>query len=117
MDYEAIKRLGLEHYNINVESSDELYDHTTNNHIILLKLKKEAILVYHHCELVNCVRLRSSVKQSIKHSSSLENNIIIKFYRRIFKCECGKTFSEPNSFTESKRKNTGKSFVKTGDKK
>ena len=39
MDKESILRLGLEHYDIDVESSDELYDQTTNNHIILLKLK------------------------------------------------------------------------------
>ena len=39
MDKESILRLGLEHYNIDVESSDELYDQTTNNHIILLKQK------------------------------------------------------------------------------
>lgn len=45
MDKESILRLGFEHYNIDVESSDELYDQATNNHIIFLKLKKEAILV------------------------------------------------------------------------
>ena len=86
MDKESILRLGLEHYNIDVESSDELYDQTTNNHIILLSLKKGDILVCPNCGLVNCARLRSSVKQTINHSSTIENNITIKLIRRVYLC-------------------------------
>ena len=39
MDKESISRLGLDYIsNIDVESSDEIYDPTTTNHIIVLKL-------------------------------------------------------------------------------
>ena len=36
MDFESIKRLGIDRYNIDFESADEIYDHSTNNHIIKL---------------------------------------------------------------------------------
>ena len=106
MDKESILRLGLEHYNVDVESSDELYDQTTNNHIILLRLKKGDILVCPHCGLVNCAILRSTVKQTIKHASTIEDNIIIKLIRRVYLCKCGHTFKEPNPFNSSKCKLT-----------
>ena len=39
MDKESISRLGLDYIsNIDVESSDEIYDPSTTNHIIVLKL-------------------------------------------------------------------------------
>ena len=42
MDKESISRLGLDYIsNIDVESSDEIYDPTTTNHIIVLKLIKQ----------------------------------------------------------------------------
>jgi len=43
MDKESISRLGLDYIsNIDVESSDEIYDPTTTNHIIVLKLIKQS---------------------------------------------------------------------------
>ena len=61
MDKESILRLGLEHYNIDVESSDELYDPSTNNHIILLKLKKDNKIICPHCGQINNCKPRSMV--------------------------------------------------------
>ena len=104
MDKESILRLGLDFIkNIDLDKSDELYDPSNNNHIIKLKLYKEDHMYCPHCGLITNFEIWSSIVQKINHSSSLENNIIIKFYRRVFKCECGKTFREPNPFTESKR--------------
>ena len=113
MDKESILRLGLDFIkNIDLDKSDELYDPSTNNHIIKLILYKDDHIYCPHCGLITNFEIRSSVVQKINHYSSLENNNIIKFYRRIFKCECGKTFREPNPFTESKRKNTVQREVK-----
>ena len=43
MDKESISRLGLDYIsNIDVESSDEIYDPSTTNHIIVLKLIKQS---------------------------------------------------------------------------
>lgn len=107
MDKESIYRLGLDHIaNIDYETADEVYDHTTNNHIIFLKLIKQSNICCPHCGVSNKAKLRSSVTQTIRHSSANENNIIIKLKRRVYLCECGKTFREENPFTSSKRKTT-----------
>jgi len=107
MDKESISRLGLDYISgIDVESSDEIYDPATNNHIIVLKLIKQSNICCPHCGLVSNPTIRSSVTQKINHSSANENNIIIKLKRRVYQCECGKTFREENPFTSSKRKTT-----------
>lgn len=105
MDLESIYRLGLEHIkNIDLELSDEIYDSSTNNHIILLKLKKDNQIICPHCGQINNFKPRSMVTQSFNHSSAIENNILIKLKRRIYLCDCGKTFKEPNPFTNTKKK-------------
>ena len=53
-----------------------MYVPKSNNHIILLKLKKEKYNVCPKCGVVNKSKLRSLVKQTIKHSSTLKNNIV-----------------------------------------
>ena len=65
-----------------------------------------------YCGLINSFKPRGSKSQIINHSSALEDNITIKLTRRVFLCECGHTFKEPNPFTESKRKNTLQREVK-----
>ena len=40
--YVTIKRLELDHYDINYDKSYELYDQDTLNHTIILYLNKEA---------------------------------------------------------------------------
>lgn len=106
MDYESIKRLGLDYIkNIDAESSDEVYDPITTNHTIILKLKKDGYTCP-LCGISNGYRIRSSRIQYFNHSSSNEDNITIKLSRRSFQCECGKVFTEPNPFSSSKRKNT-----------
>ena len=53
MDKESILKLGLEFIkSIDLESSDELYDPSTNNHIIKLKLNKDDSLYCPHCGLI-----------------------------------------------------------------
>ena len=93
LDKESILRLELDHVkNINCEASIESYDPTTNNHIIFLELKKDVHYVCPHCGTIDIHKSRSTVFQTIKHSSATENNIIIKFKRRILLCSCGHSF-------------------------
>lgn len=107
MDKESIYRLGLDHIsNIDIELSDEIYDSTTNNHIIIIKLLKDTSLHCPHCGKIGNYVLRSSRIQTFNHASFEANNLIIKLKRRIYLCDCGKTFTEPNPFTETKKKNT-----------
>lgn len=50
MDKESILRLGLDFIsNIDLDESDELYDPSTYNHIIKLKLYKEDHMYCPHC--------------------------------------------------------------------
>ena len=119
MDKESISRLGLDYIsNIDVESSDEIYDPSTTNHIIVLKLIKQTNVCCPHCGLVlhNPI-VRSSITQTIKHASANENNLLIKLKRRVYLCECGKTFREENPFTSSKRKTTLQKDLLSSNKK
>ena len=49
MDYESIKRLGLDHYNIDLEKSFETFDPSNNNHTIVLYLKKDKTISCPYC--------------------------------------------------------------------
>lgn len=104
MDYESIKRLGLDHMNIDSLTSYESYDSTLNNHIIFVHLIKDDNIVCPLCGTINDHTNKGSKSQLIKYSSALEDNITIKLYRRIYKCNsCNHTFKEHNPFTEVKR--------------
>jgi len=84
MDKESISRLELDYISgIDIDSSDEIYDPSTTNHIIVLKLIKQSNICCPHCGLVGNPTIRSSVTQKINHSSANENNIIIKLKRRV----------------------------------
>ena len=52
MDKESISRLGLDYIsNIDVDSSDEIYNPSTTNHIIVLNLIKQSTVCCPHCGL------------------------------------------------------------------
>ena len=105
LDKESILRLELDHVkNIDCDRSIESYDPTTNNHIIFLKLKKDVHYICPHCGTIDIHKPRSTVLQTIKHASSTEDNIIIKFKRRVLLCSCGHSFREPNPFNTSKKR-------------
>ena len=107
MDKESISRLGLDYIaNIDADSSDEIYNPTNHNHTIVLKLIKHSNVCCPHCGLVSNPLIRGSVCQILKHASANEDNLIVKLKRRVYLCECGKTFREENPFTSSKRKTT-----------
>ena len=104
MDYQSIKRLGLDHIGIDEESSFETYDSSSTNHTIFIHLLKPEEVVCPLCGTYNDYINRGSKSQLIKYSSALEDNIIIKLYRRVYKCKsCGHTFKENNPFLEEKR--------------
>lgn len=107
MDHESVKRLGLEYIrNLDVEASEEIYDPSTFNHTISVRLIKGEKVYCPKCGLANRFIIRGSKTQCFNHSSAIEDNLIIKLTRRVYKCECGAVFMEENPFTASKRKNT-----------
>ena len=103
MDFESIKRLGLNHYNFNLTKSFEIYDSSSNNHTIILHLNKDSNLCCPVCGSINVI-CKGSKFNTLKYSSGLENNIIIKLYRRCYYCkDCSHYFKENNPLTCSKK--------------
>ena len=97
MDFESIKRLGLESYGIDLENSKETYDPSTSNHTIIIHLLKQDEIICPLCGVVNDVTLKGTRPQIIKFASTLEDNITIKLYRREYKCNsCSHHFKEKN---------------------
>ena len=103
MDYESIKRLGLDYMNFDAEKSFETYDPTNANHIINLYLKKDKTLYCPHCGSID-IYSKGSKSQTIRYASGLEDNITLILHRRCFKCkDCNKYFKENNPFSETKK--------------
>ena len=103
MDYESIKRLGLDHMGVDMNTSFETFDPSNFNHTIFIHLLKQDEVVCPLCATLNDVALKGSRSQLIKYSSALENNISVKLYRREYKCNsCGHYFKENNPFMEAK---------------
>ena len=104
MDFESIKRLGLDHIGIDATTSFESFDPSTTNHTIFIHLLKLDEISCPLCGVVNDYVCTGSRSQILKYSSAVEDNISIKLYRRTFKCKsCGHNFKESNPFTEAKR--------------
>ena len=78
MDFESIKRLGLESYGIDLENSKETYDPSTSNHTIIIHLLKQDEIICPLCGVVNDVTLKGTRPQIIKLASTLEDKITIK---------------------------------------
>ena len=105
MDYESVKRLGLDHYNIDIDKSFETYDPISNNHIIFIHLLKHNEIVCPLCGVFNDYINNGTKSQFVKYSSPLEDTIKLKLYRRVYICKsCGHYFKETNPFIESRQK-------------
>ena len=101
MDYDSIKRYGLDHINVDLNKSYELFDPNTNNHIIHLYLNKETNVKCPRCHGTNVENVGTKTIK-IKYASALENNICIFFHRRQYLCHtCEKPayFQELSPFT------------------
>lgn len=104
MEYESIKRLGLDHLNIDSDKSFETFDPISNNHTIFVHLNKDAQVICPLCGTYENYINKGSRSQVLKYASALEDNITIKLYRRAFKCNsCEHYFKERNPFMEERR--------------
>ena len=76
MDFESIQRLGLDYIkNIDLDKSEEIYNPTTNNHIILLRLLKDKNIICPHCGQIKSSVARNMKTQNFNYASGLEDNI------------------------------------------
>ena len=100
MDYESIKRLGLESIGIDPNNCFETYDPSCFNHTIIIHLLKQDEVICPLCGAVNNITAKGTRPQLIKYSTSSEDNLTIKLYRREYKCNnCGHHFKEINPFS------------------
>lgn len=98
IDYITLKRLGLDHYDIDKEKSFESYDQDTNNHTITLYLNKETVSKCPHCGSKN-IKSRGSRMIKFKHSCITQKNIKINLYRHVYKCQdCEHYHTQKNPF-------------------
>lgn len=98
MEYITLKRLGLDHYNIDISKSYELFNPDTNNHTIVLYLNKEDMV---YCPYCNSIETKSRGSRSISFNYSIDNerNINIKLYRHVYKCNfCNHYHTQKNPF-------------------
>lgn len=99
MEYNSVKRLGLDHYDIDINKSYELYDQDTNNHIIVLFLNKENNVKCPYCNQYNHIKSKGTKFNTFKYSVPSEKNITIKLYKHSYVCtECKKYFLQRNPF-------------------
>lgn len=102
----TLKRLELDHYDIDYDKSYELYDQDTNNHTIILYLNKEFKVYCPSCNSQD-VKSRGTRAITFKYSCQNEINITIKLYRHVYKCNnCNHYHTQKNPFILEGRKNS-----------
>ena len=100
LDYESIKRYGLDHLNVDLSKTYEVFNPTNNNHTIHLYLNKDLGITCPRCNGTN-IKNVGTKNIKIKYASALEDNIDIIWHRRQYICyDCEKPayFQEPSPF-------------------
>lgn len=97
IDFSSLERLGLSDLkNVDLDKSQEIYSSFNNNHIIYLWFYKDSDLTCINCHSSN-IEITSSRTNTIKSTSLTSGNLFIKLNRRIYHCNCCKSyFTEPN---------------------
>ena len=76
LDYESIKRYGLDHLNVDLSKTYEVFNPTNNNHTIHLYLNKDLGITCPRCNGTN-IKNVGTKNIKIKYASALEDNIDI----------------------------------------
>lgn len=98
IDIITLKRLELDHYDIDYDKSFETYNQDTYNHIITLYLNKETNVVCPACYSKN-IKSRGSRMVKFNYSSINERNLTINLYKHIYRCQdCGHYHTQKNPF-------------------
>ena len=101
MNYDIIKLLNLETYNIDLDKSTLIKE---NNTIIYYVVLKNNIATCPKCGCTDCCIHDYRIK-SIKHSLLIDKPCILKYKARRFKCKmCGSIFYENNPFCQKDEK-------------
>ena len=104
MDYTALKKLGLEKLNIDIDSSYEVFDSPNHYDTIFIHLNKSNEQMCPCCGVIRKHTNKGSRSQKIKYSTPNQNQIDIVLYRRQYQCiDCGRYFKEDNPFSFEKK--------------
>ena len=102
MEYDAINRYGLDHLNIDMNKSYEVYDKAYQHHTIHIYFNKDVWLKCDLCNSKDYVNVGTR-KTNVKYASALEDNITLVMHRRVYKCSnCNHYFTERNPFAFNK---------------
>ena len=95
LDYEFIKNCNIDSSKVDIDKSHLSFQPNTNYITIELYLKKESNIICPFCGSNNS-KIRGSRCNKMKSTIINSQNAIINVHRRVYKCSCGKTFTEDN---------------------
>ncbi len=110
LDFELLKKSNIKAETIDLEKSFASFNSNTCNLIIELFLKKEESVKCPVCDSSN-VHIKGSRCNQIKSTTLDSKNVIFNVHRRVYKCECGYSFTQDNPINyENRRISVQKEF-------
>lgn len=110
LDFELLKKSNIKADKIDLNKSFASFNSNTCNLIIELFLKKEESVKCPVCDSSN-VHIKGSRCNQIKSTTLDSKNVIFNVHRRVYKCECGYSFTQDNPINyENRRISVQKEF-------
>lgn len=110
LDFELLKKSNIKADKIDLNKSFASFNSNTCNLIIELFLKKEESVKCPVCDSSN-VHIKGSRCNQIKSTTLDSKNVIFNVHRRVYKCECGYSFTQENPVSyENRRISVQKEF-------
>lgn len=103
LDFELLKKSNIKADKIDLNKSFASFNSNTCNLIIELYLKKEESVKCPVCDSFN-VHIKGSRSNQIKSTTLDSKNVIFNIQRRVYKCECGYSFTQDNPISYENRR-------------
>lgn len=103
LDFELLKKSNIKADKIDLNKSFASFNSNTCNLIIELFLKKEESVNCPICDSKN-IFIRGSRCNQIKSTTLDSKNVIFNVHRRVYKCECGYSFTQNNPISYENRR-------------
>ena len=103
LDFELLKKSNIKADKIDLNKSFTRFNSNNCNLIIELFLKKEESVKCSVCDSSN-VHIKGSRTNQIKSTTLDSKNVIFNVHRRVYKCECGYSFTQENPVSYENRR-------------
>lgn len=103
LDFELLKKSNIKADNIDLERSFASFNSNTCNLIIELYLKKEESVKCPVCDS-DKIHIKGSRCNQTKSTTLDSKNVIFVVHRRVYKCECGHSFTQENPISYENRR-------------